>query len=80
MTRMKKELIQGIPFWVDAQNRIFAFESKEQPANPLWLGTYDPKTEKIELRPDWEAAYRDKLEHYRQTCAPRARVPPAATS
>lgn len=77
MTRMKKEVIQGIPFWLDAQNRIFAFEGKEVPATPLWLGSYNPTTQKIELRTDWEAAYKDKLEAFRKNSVARARVPSA---
>lgn len=76
MPRMKKELIQGIPFWVDAQNRVFAFESKDIPANPLWLGTFNRQAQKVELRADWEAAYEDKLAEYRRTTAARPRVPP----
>ena len=74
---MKKELIQGIPFWVDAQNRIFAFEGKEVPTNPLWLGSYNTQTKKIDLRADWQAAYEEKLSEYRRSTAPRARVPQA---
>lgn len=74
---MKKELIQGIPFWVDAQNRIFAFEGKEAPANPLWLGSYNTETKKIDLRGDWQAAYEEKLTEYRRAVAPRPRVPQA---
>lgn len=72
---MKKEIIQGIPFWVDGQNRIFAFEGKEIPQNPLWLGTYNPTEKKIDLRADWRTAYSEKLEEYRRSSAPRARVP-----
>jgi hypothetical protein len=76
---MKKELIQGIPFWLDAQQRVFAFEGKEVPANPLWLGTYNPQSQKLELRADWQTAYQEKLAEYRRSCVPRARVPAAST-
>jgi len=74
---MKKEVIQGIPFWLDNQNRVYSFEGKEAPVNPLWLGTYSPATQKIELRSDWEAAFKDKLEVYRKNSVARARVPSA---
>lgn len=74
---MKKEVIQGIPFWLDSQNRIYAFETKDIPAQPLWLGSYNPASQKIELRTDWEAAYKDKLEAYRKNSLARARVPSA---
>lgn len=76
---MKKEIIQGIPFWLDAQNRVFAFEGKEAPAHPLWLGTYNTQTKKVELRTDWEAAYQEKLTDYRQKSAARPRVPEATS-
>jgi hypothetical protein len=75
MTRMKKEVLQGIPFWLDLQNRVYAFEGKEVPAQPLWLGTYSQATQKIEFRPDWETAYKEKLETYRKNSVARARVP-----
>lgn len=70
---MKKDIIQGIPFWIDAQGRVYAFEGKEVPAQPLWLGTYTGG--KLDLRADWEQAYKEKLETYRRNSAPRARVP-----
>jgi hypothetical protein len=71
---MKKEIIQGIPFWVDKDRRIFAFEGKELPADPLWLGTCDAGLTKIELRADWQTAYQEKLEKYRQSATARPRV------
>lgn len=74
---MKREIIQGIPFWLDAQGRVYAFESKEVPTQPLWLGTYNSTTQKLELRSDWEAAYQEKLEAYRRSVSARARVPSA---
>jgi hypothetical protein len=76
---MKKEIIQGIPFWVDAQNRIFAFEGKEVPTNPLWLGTYNSTAKTLDLRPDWQTAYDEKLNEYRRSTAPRPRVPQASS-
>ena len=72
---MQKKLIQGIPFWVDGQNRVYAFETKEVPSNPLWLGTYNPQTEKLDLLPNWREAYAATLDDYRKKAAPRARVP-----
>lgn len=74
---MKKEIIQGIPFWLDSQNRVFAFEGKETPANPLWLGTYNSVHKKLDLRPDWRVAYEEKLAEYRQSAVARPRIPEA---
>lgn len=72
---MQKKVIQGIPFWIDAQNRAFAFETKELPSNPLLLGTYNPQTEKVDLLHNWREAYAQPLEEYHKKAAARARVP-----
>jgi hypothetical protein len=72
---MQKKVVQGIPFWIDAQNRAFVFETKELPSNPLWLGTYNPQTEKVELLRNWREAYAQTLEDYHKKAAARARVP-----
>ena len=74
---MLRKVIQGIPFWLDTQNRIYAYDPADQ-TNPLWLGTYNPQTEKVELREDWRQAYATKIESYRQGAQTRSRVPPAA--
>lgn len=73
--KMQKKIIQGIPFWVDAHNRVFAFETKELPSNPLFLGTYNPQTEKVDLLDTWREAYAKPLEEYHTKAAARARVP-----
>jgi len=72
----KKEIIQGIPFWVDTQNRFFAFENKETPGT-LHLGTYNPQTKALQLREDWKEVYEPKLQEYRRSLQARARVPPS---
>lgn len=74
---MQKKIIQGIPFWVDAQNRIYLFETKEAPTNPICLGTYSPQTETIALKDNWRELYQANIEEYRRKSAPRARVPPS---
>lgn len=70
----KKELIQGIPFWVDAQNRVYAFENKETPGT-LHIGTYTPQTKTLQLRDDWKEVYEPRLQEYRRNLQARARVP-----
>lgn len=72
---MQKKILQGIPFWVDAQNRIYVFETKEAPVNPICLGTYNPQTDMIALKENWRELYAGNLEEYRKKCGPRARVP-----
>lgn len=70
-----KKLIQGIPFWLDTTNRVYAFETKDTPSNTIWLGTYNPETEKIDFQPAWREAYAANLEEYRTKAISRARVP-----
>ena len=72
----KKEILQGIPFWVDGQNRVFAFENKETPGT-LHLGTYNPQTKQLQLREDWKEVYEPRLQEYRRSLLARARVPPS---
>jgi hypothetical protein len=72
----KKEIIQGIPFWVDAQNRVFAFENKETQGT-LHLGSYNPQTKTLQLREDWKEVYEARLQEYRRGLQARARVPPS---
>ena len=70
----ERKVIQGVPFWVDNQKRIYAYEGKEA-TNLLWLGMYNDQTDKVELRPDWEQAYKEKLETYRKNVQPKSRLP-----
>lgn len=69
----KKEILQGIPFWVDTQHRVYAFENKETPGT-LQLGTYNSQTQQLQLRDDWKQVYEQKLIDYRRSLQPRARV------
>jgi hypothetical protein len=73
---MQRKLIQGIPFWLDAQNRVYAYDPTTT-ENPIWLGTYSPQTEKIEFRDDWRDAYSSALVAYRQQNQARSRLPAA---
>jgi hypothetical protein len=72
----KKELIQGIPFWVDGQSRVYAFENKETPGT-LHIGTYNAQAKTLQLRDDWKEVYEPRLQEYRRGLQARARVPPS---
>ena len=75
---MQRKVLQGIPFWLDGQNRIYAYDPQDQ-TNPLWLGVYDPQTEKVTLREDWRQAYQAKIEAYRTSAQSRSRIPQTHT-
>ena len=77
LVRMQRKVIQGIPVWLDTQNRVYAYDPVDT-TNPLWLGTYSPQTETMTLRDDWKLVYQEKLEAYRKKSAPRNRLPAAA--
>lgn len=74
---MQRKLIQGIPFWLDAQNRVYAYDPTTS-ENPIWLGTYSPQKEMIEFRDDWREAYAPALAAYRQQNQARSRLPAEA--
>lgn len=75
---MQVKTLQGIPFLVDpATKNIYAYEKNPSPAaasTPLHLGTYDPTTETYTLRPDWENAYKERVDAYRASEKPRSRI------
>lgn len=73
---MQTKTLCGMPFLVDvAAKKIYAYE--KQAAELLFLGTYDPATESYELREDWQAAYKPKLDAYRASLKPQSRLPAA---
>ncbi len=68
---------QGLWFLYDSkESKLYAYE--KDPQQPLFLGTVNPETEQITLRPDWKQAYQGKLEEYRQNEKPKNRVPSTA--
>ena len=66
---------QGLWFLYDAkEQKVYAYE--KEPQQPLlWLGTVDPATESLSLRPDWQEAYSERLTKYREQEKPKNRVP-----
>ena len=73
---MNRKVIQGIPYWVDTQNRIYAYDPADT-TNFLWLGSCSVTFETVELRADLESAYSEKLAKFRSSHQPRDRKPPA---
>jgi hypothetical protein len=68
-------LLEGIPYWKDAQGAIYYYESSTQPteADRICLGT-----EGTGLVADWEARLAPTLSSYREGQQPRGRAPAAA--
>jgi hypothetical protein len=72
---MQRKVLQGVPYWVDAQNKIYAYTQND--TTYLCLGTYSPETEKVTLLPNWKELYTQKLMEYRTSAQARARLPVA---
>ena len=72
---MQRKVFQGVPYWLDSSQKIYAYDPKET-TGTLWLGTV--KDEKVTLRPDWQAIYQPALEQYRGANGTRPRVAAAA--
>lgn len=79
---MQRKVVQGLPIWVDAQQRAFSYEPSDATVKSVWLGSYNPTTDLLELRPNWQTAYEARLVEYRASQAPRLRteVPPATAT
>lgn len=75
--KMLVKQFQGLWFLYDAkEHKVYAYEKdSQQPL--LWLGTVDPTTESLSLRPDWRQAYQERLTKYREQEKPKNRVPAA---
>lgn len=72
---MQRKVFQGVPYWVDAAQKIYAYDPKET-TGTLWLGTV--KDEKVTLREGWQEIYQPKLDEFRGSNTTRPRVAPAA--
>ena len=68
---MQRKVFQGVPYWIDSAQKVYAYDPKET-TGTLWLGTV--KDEKVTLRNDWQAVYQPALEQYRSANTQRARV------
>ena len=70
---MQRKVVQGLPIWVDSQQRAFSYETNDALVKSVWLGAYNPTTDTLELRPNWKAVYEPRLIEYRATQVPRLR-------
>jgi hypothetical protein len=68
---MQRKVFQGVPYWVDSSQKIYAYDPKET-TGTLWLGTV--KDEKVTLRDDWQSVYQPALVQYRAVNGTRPRV------
>ena len=68
---MQREVLDGVPFWCDKENKVYAYDTVHP---PLYLGT---KTAAggVTLIPGWREAYSQRLSTWRAELKPRGRKP-----
>lgn len=71
ISKMQKEIIQGIPFWKDKNNTLFSFELDKK--NIIQLGKFDVETETYILDTNWKELYSPKLNEFRTNSKNRDR-------
>lgn len=68
---MQREVINGVPYWCDKENRIYYYNafSTAADSSKICLGTKD------KLRDDWQAVLANSLREYRENNKSRSRKP-----
>jgi hypothetical protein len=74
---MQRQIIHGIPFFVDAQKRIYTWET-EPGCKPQHIGSFSAEGE-ITFVSNHISALSSKLTEWRSTQKPRPRKPTATT-
>jgi hypothetical protein len=70
---MQRQIIDGIPYFVDAQHRLFNWDTE---ASPQHIGTYDPATKRIVFLDNYLSPLADRLQDWRGKQQPRLRKQP----
>ncbi len=74
---MQRQIIHGVPYFTDALNRLFTWDS-EAPPHPV--GSYDPATNTVTYADNHLAQLSQRLQTWRASQNVRLRKPPAAAS
>ncbi len=74
---MQRQILHGIPYNIDSQHRVFCCD---QSPEPLHIGTYDPATKSVSLKPDAIDQLTGKLAAWRASLEKRARKPTVAAA
>lgn len=68
---MQREVLDGVPFWCDKENRVYAYDTVQP---PLHLGT-KTATGGVVLISGWREAYSQRLATWRAELKSRSRKP-----
>ena len=67
---MQRQLINGVPYFTDNQNRLFTWDTEAQPQH---IGAYNPTTGVVTYEPDHLAKLATRLQVWREKQQPRDR-------
>jgi hypothetical protein len=67
---MQRQIISGIPYYVDTANKLFTWDTE---ASPQHIGSHDPTTGTITYEPDHLANLATRLQVWREKQQPRER-------
>ena len=70
---MQRQIIDGIPYFIDAQHRLYNWDIETTPQH---VGTYDPATKRITFLDNHLAPLADRLQDWRTKQQPRLRKQP----
>lgn len=74
---MQRQIIHGVPYFTDAFNRLFTWDTEAQ---PQLIGTFQPATHTITYTDNHIAQLTQRLQTWRGAQSNRLRKPTAATS
>ena len=73
---MQRQIVDGIPYFLDKYNGVFLWDSE---AAPYRLGTYDPRTKHVTYTDGVVDGLTDRLSSWRTKQLPRPRKPAGAS-
>jgi hypothetical protein len=65
---MQKQIIDGVPYYVDASNKLYTWDKE-----PHLIGTYNPTTKSVQFQPSHLAELTGHLTAWRALQVARAR-------
>lgn len=74
---MQRTIIHGVPYFTDALNRLFTWDTEAQP-HPI--GTYNPTTNTITYADNHLTQLSHRLQTWRASQSPRLRKPATSNS
>jgi hypothetical protein len=67
---MQRQIINGVPYFTDNQNRLFTWDTEAQPQH---IGAYNPTTGAVTYEPNHLANLATRLQVWREKQQPRDR-------